>query len=64
MRPAEDLPFCSQSTLRCDDEARAVAAAADTVVERLQYYVEIPEEKVIGKLDEVLEKLNQQNRSI
>jgi len=26
------------------------------VVERLQYYVEIPEEKVIGKLDEVLGK--------
>jgi len=34
-----------------------VAAAANTVVERLQPYVGITEEKVIGKFDEALQKL-------
>ncbi len=37
--------------------AYAVAAAANTVVERLQCYVGITEEKVIGKFDEALQKL-------
>ncbi len=34
-----------------------VAAAANTVVERLQCYVGISDEKVIGKFDEALQKL-------
>jgi hypothetical protein len=34
-----------------------VAAAANTVVERLQCYVGITGEKVIGKFDEALHKL-------
>jgi ATPase family protein associated with various cellular activities (AAA) len=37
--------------------AYAVAAAADTVVERLQCYEGITEEKAIGKFDEALQKL-------
>jgi len=37
--------------------AYAVAEAANTVVERLQCYVGITEEKVIGKFDEALQKL-------
>jgi MoxR-like ATPase len=37
--------------------ASAVARAADTVVERLQCYVGINEEKAIGKFDEALQKL-------
>jgi len=36
---------------------KTVAAAANTVVERLQCYVGITEEKVIGKFDEALQKL-------
>jgi len=37
--------------------AYAVAAAANTTVERLQCYEGITEEKAIGKFDEVLQKL-------
>jgi MoxR-like ATPase len=37
--------------------ARAIAEAAGTVVERLQCYVGINEEKAIGKFDEPLQKL-------
>src|ERR671931_1170000 len=40
--------------------AYAVAAAADTVVERLQCYVGINEEKAIGKFDEALQRLSLQ----
>src|SRR5262249_23807440 len=36
--------------------AYAVAAAAETVVERLQCYIGINEEKAIGKFDEALQK--------
>jgi hypothetical protein len=48
----EGPPGCGKTEL-----AYAVAAAADTVVERLQCYVGITEEKVIGKFDEALQKL-------
>jgi MoxR-like ATPase len=48
----EGPPGCGKTEL-----AYAVAAAADTVVERLQCYVGITEEKVIGKFDEPLQKL-------
>ena len=48
----EGPPGCGKTEL-----AYAVAAAADTVVERLQCYVGITEEKVIGKFDESLQKL-------
>ena len=43
----EGPPGCGKTEL-----AYAVAAAAGTVVERLQCYVGITEEKVIGKFDE------------
>lgn len=48
----EGPPGCGKTEL-----AYAVAAAAGTVVERLQCYVGITEEKVIGKFDESLQKL-------
>ena len=48
----EGPPGCGKTEL-----AYAVAAAAGTVVERLQCYVGITEEKVIGKFDEPLQKL-------
>jgi|SRR6516165_2522117 MoxR-like ATPase len=47
----EGPPGCGKTEL-----AYTVAAAAHTVVERLQCYVGITEEKVIRKLDDVLEK--------
>jgi MoxR-like ATPase len=37
--------------------AYAIAAAADTVVERIQCYQGITEEKIIGKFDEALQRL-------
>src|SRR5215469_1866262 len=37
--------------------AYAVAEAANTVVERVQSYVGITEEKVLGRFDEVLQRL-------
>jgi len=48
----EGPPGCGKTEL-----AYAVAAAANTVVERLQCYVGITEEKVIGRFDEPLQKL-------
>lgn len=48
----EGPPGCGKTEL-----AYAVAAAADTVVERLQCYEGITEEKAIGKFDEGLQKL-------
>ncbi len=48
----EGPPGCGKTEL-----AYAVAAAAGTVVERLQCYVGITEEKIIGKFDEALQKL-------
>jgi len=48
----EGPPGCGKTEL-----AYAVAAAARTTVERLQCYVGITEEKVIGKFDEALQKL-------
>jgi MoxR-like ATPase len=48
----EGPPGCGKTEL-----AYAVAAAANTVVERLQCYVGITEEKVIGKFDEALQRL-------
>jgi MoxR-like ATPase len=48
----EGPPGCGKTEL-----AYAVAAAANTVVERLQCYVGMTEEKVIGKFDEALQKL-------
>src|SRR5499425_2419422 len=48
----EGPPGCGKTEL-----AYAVAKAAGTVVERLQCYVGITEEKVIGKFDEALQKL-------
>ena len=48
----EGPPGCGKTEL-----AYAVAAAAGTVVERLQCYVGITEEKVIGKFDEALQRL-------
>src|SRR5499427_10655966 len=48
----EGPPGCGKTEL-----AYAMAAAANTVVERLQCYVGITEEKVIGKFDEALQKL-------
>ena len=48
----EGPPGCGKTELAC-----AVAEAAGTVVERLQCYVGITEEKAIGKFDEALQKL-------
>ena len=48
----EGPPGCGKTEL-----AYAVAAAANTVVERIQCYVGITEEKVIGRFDEALQKL-------
>jgi MoxR-like ATPase len=48
----EGPPGCGKTEL-----AYAVAAAANTVVERLQCYEGITEEKAIGKFDESLQKL-------
>jgi MoxR-like ATPase len=48
----EGPPGCGKTEL-----ASAVADAAGTVVERLQCYVGITEEKAIGKFDEALQKL-------
>ncbi len=48
----EGPPGCGKTEL-----AYAVARAAETVVERLQCYVGINEDKAIGKFDEALQKL-------
>lgn len=48
----EGPPGCGKTEL-----AYAVAKAANTVVERLQCYVGITEEKIIGRFDEGLQKL-------
>jgi MoxR-like ATPase len=48
----EGPPGCGKTEL-----AYAVAEAAGTVVERLQCYVGISEEKAVGKFDEALQKL-------
>ena len=48
----EGPPGCGKTEL-----AYAVAAAANTVVERLQCYEGITEEKAIGKFDEALQRL-------
>jgi MoxR-like ATPase len=48
----EGPPGCGKTEL-----AYAIAAAANSVVERLQCYVGITEEKVIGKFDEALQRL-------
>jgi MoxR-like ATPase len=48
----EGPPGCGKTEL-----AYAVADAANTVVERLQCYVGITEEKAIGRFDEALQKL-------
>ncbi|HEV2416425.1 MAG TPA: MoxR family ATPase [Terriglobia bacterium] len=48
----EGPPGCGKTEL-----AYAIAAAADTVVERLQCYEGITEEKAIGRFDEGLQKL-------
>ena len=48
----EGPPGCGKTEL-----AYAVAEAANTVVERLQCYVGLTEEEVIGKFDEGLQKL-------
>ena len=48
----EGPPGCGKTEL-----AYAVAEAGGTVVERLQCYVGISEEKAIGKFDEALQKL-------
>ncbi|HXY51786.1 MAG TPA: MoxR family ATPase [Terriglobales bacterium] len=54
----EGPPGCGKTEL-----AYAVAAAANTVVERLQCYVGITEEKVIGRFDEALQKLFLESQS-
>src|SRR5213083_144122 len=48
----EGPPGCGKTEL-----AYAVAAAAETTVERLQCYEGITEEKAIGKFDESLQRL-------
>src|SRR5947199_9239044 len=47
----EGPPGCGKTEL-----AYAVAAAAETVVERLQCYIGINEEKAIGTFDDALQK--------
>jgi MoxR-like ATPase len=54
----EGPPGCGKTEL-----AYALAAAANTVVERLQCYVGITEEKVIGRFDEALQKLFLESQS-
>jgi hypothetical protein len=48
----EGPPGCGKTAL-----AQAIAAAGDTVIERLQCYEGINEEKAIGKFDSALQKL-------
>jgi MoxR-like ATPase len=48
----EGPPGCGKTEL-----AYAIAAAAETVVERVQCYQGIAEEKIIGKFDEALQRL-------
>ena len=48
----EGPPGCGKTEL-----AYAVARAAETIVERLQCYVGINEDKAIGKFDEALQEL-------
>jgi MoxR-like ATPase len=48
----EGLRGCGKTEL-----AYAVAEAANTVVERPQFYVGITEEKVLGRFDKVLQRL-------
>jgi hypothetical protein len=48
----EGPPGCGKTEL-----AYAIAAAAETVVERVQCYQGITEEKIIGKFDEGLQRL-------
>ena len=48
----EGPPGCGKTEL-----AYAVPEAANTVVERPQFYVGITEEKVLGRFDEVLQRL-------
>jgi MoxR-like ATPase len=55
----EGPPGCGKTEL-----AYAVAAAANTVVERLQCYVGITEEKIIGKFDEALQKLYLETQAV
>jgi len=54
----EGPPGCGKTEL-----AYAVAAAANTVVERLQCYVGITEEEVIGRFDEALQRLFLESQS-
>ncbi len=53
----EGPPGCGKTEL-----AYAVAAAADTVVERLQCYIGINEEKAIGKFDDALQRFYVETR--
>jgi chromosomal replication initiation ATPase DnaA len=48
----EGPPGCGKTELAC-----AIAAAGDTVVERLQCYEGITEEKAIGRFDQALQRL-------
>src|SRR6516165_7551877 len=48
----EGPPGCGKTAL-----AQAIAAAGDTVIERLQCYEGINEEKAIGKFDSALQKV-------
>ena len=48
----EGPPGCGKTAL-----AQAIAAAGNTVIERLQCYEGINEEKAIGKFDSALQKL-------